>query len=145
MNEKCSLRVDTMSLKKTTQNEISKKHSKLPQVSTLNNQLFGVSMTTKDGKMKSIFEQARKNKYSQLQFSKKGSSSGSKIYICSRKSTKNREVTVIPDTDTEGEREEINEIPKEKRMAMAKRLQPKVLLTDIINLCSDSGVSDNNS
>ena len=66
-----------------------------------------------------------------------------KIYICSRKSTKNREVTVIPDTDTEGEREEINEIPKEKRMAMAKRFQPKVLLTDIINLCSDSGVSDN--
>ena len=134
-----------MSLKKTTQNEIAKKRSKLPQIQTLKNQIFGVSIATKDGKRESFSEQARRNKYSQLEFSKNSSSSGSKMYISSSKNKKNQQITVIPDTDTEGEREEINEIPKEKRMAMAKRFQPKVLLTDIINLCSDSGLSDNNS
>ena len=134
-----------MSLKKTTQNEIAKKRSKLPQIQTLKNQIFGVSIAAKDGKRESFSEQARRNKYSQLEFSKNSSSSGSKMYISSSKNTKNQQITVIPDTDTEGEREEINKIPKEKRMAMAKRFQPKVLLTDIINLCSDSGLSDNNS
>lgn len=145
MNEKCSLRVNTMSLKKTTQSEISKKRSKLPQVLSLKNQLFGVSISNKNGKLEKYFEQTSQHKYKQLKFIKGGSSTGAKMYSSSSKSIKNEETTVIPDTDTETEEEETNEIPKAKRMAMAKRFQPKVVLTDIINLCSDSGLSDTNS
>ena len=85
-------------------------------------------------------EERRKNRYKPLQFSKQGSSKTSKLYTTERqKSKQNDKVTIIPETDTEGEGEDRN---RNKDMTMAERFQPKVILKDIINLCSDS---DNNT
>ena len=133
MNEKCSLRVDTMSLKKTTKNEISKTKTKLPQILSLKSKLFSSKVDSKD---KLGGAENRRRTYQQLQFSKKGSSYQSRLY--KQKFKNGKEITVIPDTDTEGEGEEHNPINEQKKASMSERFQPKVQLTDIIYLCSDS-------
>ena len=85
-------------------------------------------------------EERRKHRYKPLQFSKQGSSKTSKLFTADRQKSKQKnEVTIIPETDTEGDGEDQN---KRKEMTMAERFQPKVILKDIINLCSDS---DNNT
>ena len=82
-----------------------------------------------------LSEERRKHRYKTSQISKQGSSEASKLYIDCQK----HDVTIIPETDTEGEGEDHN---RTKEMTMAERFQPKVVLKDIINLCSDS---DNNT
>ena len=85
-------------------------------------------------------EERRQNRYKPLNFTKQGSSKTSKLYTTARQKSKEKdEVTIIPETDTEGEGEDQNQ---SKKMTMAERFQPKVILKDIINLCSDS---DNNT
>ena len=81
-------------------------------------------------------EERRRNRYKPLQFSKQGSTQTSKLYTIERqKSKQNDKVTIIPETDTEGEGEDRNQ---HKEVTMAERFKPKVVLKDIINLCSDS-------
>ena len=125
-----------MSLKKTVNSRISKKRSKLPQITSLKSQLF---LTSND---EVVTEKTRTDKYRPLEFSKNGSSNGSKLYLNQQKCKKHSEITIIPETDTEGEGEEINQKPNKKIATMAELFQPKVKLTDVINLCSDS---DNNT
>lgn len=120
-----------MSLKKITKNEISKKRAKLPQLLTLKSQIF----SNIDSKNESR-TQHRRNAYQALKFSKNGSSSQVKLY--NQAIENGKEVTVIPETDTEDEGEDINQVAAGKTAYMAERFQPKVRLTDIIYLCSDS-------
>ena len=121
-----------MTLKKTTKNEISKAKTKLPQILTLKSQLFSSKLDSK----KEFCEAGKgRSAYHQLQFSKKGSSNHSRLYT--QKWKDGKEITVFPDTDTEGE-EEQNRINEKKNESMPERFQPKVQLKDIIYLCSDS-------
>ena len=81
-------------------------------------------------------EDRRKHHYKPLQFSKHGSSKMSRLYTTNcQKSKEKNEVTIISETDTEGEGEDRKQ---SKEMTMAERFQPKVIMKDIINLCSDS-------
>ena len=81
-------------------------------------------------------EERRKHRYKPLEFSKHGSSKMTKLYTADRQKSKQKnEVTIIHETDTEGEGGHRNQ---SKEMTMAERFQPKVIMKDIINLCSDS-------
>ncbi len=124
-----------MSLKKTANSRISKKMFKKQFLTEKSlNEAFQ-TRTNQDSS-----EERRKHRYKPLQFSKQGSSQTSKLFTADRqKSKQKKEVTIIPETDTEGEGEDQN---KSKEMTMAERFQPKVILKNIINLCSDS---DNNT
>ena len=84
-------------------------------------------------------EKRRKCRYKQLEFSQSGSSKGSNMYVNELKSDQQikKEVTIIPETDTEGEGEGKEEIPPKKISTMAKRYQPKVKVSDTIVLHSD--------
>ena len=93
--KKCSLRVDTMTLKKTTKKEISKAKTKLPQILILKSQLFSSKL---DSKKEFCEAEKGRSAYHQLQFSKKGSSNHSRLYT--QKWKDGKEITVIPDTDT---------------------------------------------
>ena len=126
-----------MSLKKTANSGISKKTFKKQ---FLTEKSLNEALQTRNDDKNSA-EERRKHRYKPLQFSKQGSSKTSKLFTADlqrSKKTKN-EVTIIPETDTEGEGEDRNQ---RKQMTMAERFQPKVILKDIINLCSDS---DNNT
>ena len=123
-----------MSLKKTANSGISKKTFKKQ---FLTEKSLNEALQTKTDQHSS--EERRKHRYKPLQFSKQGSSKASKLYIDRQNSKQKHDVTIIPETDTEGEGEVQK---KSKEMTMAERFQPKVILKDIINLCSDS---DNNT
>ena len=124
-----------MSLKKTANSGISKKMFKKQ---FLTEKSLNEALQTKTDQHST--EERRKHRYKPLQFSKQGSSKTSKLFTADRQKSKQKnEVTIIPETDTEGDGEDQN---KRKEMTMAERFQPKVILKDIINLCSDS---DNNT
>ena len=120
-----------MSLKKTANSGISKKAFKKQFLTEKS--VNEILHTTKD---QNSSDERRKHHYKALQLSKHGSSKMSKLYTADRqKSKQNNEVTIISETDTEGEGEVQNH---SKEMTMAERFKPKVILKDIINLCSDS-------
>ena len=125
-----------MSLKKTVNSGISKKTFRKQ---FLTEKSLNEVLQTKTDQHSS--EERRKHRYKPLQFYKQGSSKISKLYTTDHQISKQRkdEVTIIPETDTEGEGEDRN---RSKNITMAERFQPKVILKDIINLCSDS---DNNT
>ena len=121
-----------MSLKKTSNSGISKKmfRKQFLTEKSLNEAL----KTTNDNQNSA--EDRGKHHYKPLQFSKHGSSKISRLYTTNRQTSKEKtEVTIISETDTEGEGEDQK---YNKKMTMAKRFKPKVVLKDIINLCSDS-------
>ena len=125
-----------MSLNKTANSRITKKMFKKQFLTekSLNEALNNTKDDQNSG------EEKRKHRYKPLQFSKQGSSKTAKLFTADRQKSKHKkEVTIIPETDTEGEGEDQNQI---KEKTMAERFQPKVILKDIINLCSDS---DNNT
>ena len=84
-------------------------------------------------------EKRRKCRYKQLEFLQSGSSKGSSVYVTGIESDQQKNhITVIPETDTEGEGDRKEEIPPKKISTMAERYLPKVKLTDPIVLYSDS-------
>ena len=120
-----------MSLKKTANAGISKK--------TFRNQFLSeksLNEALKTANDKNLAEDRRKHHYKPLQFSKHGSSKTSRLHTNNgQRSKEKNEVTIISETDTEGELEDQKQ---RKEMTMAERFKPKVILKDIINLCSDS-------
>ena len=82
-----------------------------------------------------------KNRYKPLKFAKESSTTCSSMYAIKESSKQHKEVTeevtVIPESDIEGEGEGKEETPLKKLKTMAERFQPKVKLTDIIVLYSD--------
>uniref|UniRef100_A0A7M5UXX0 Uncharacterized protein n=1 Tax=Clytia hemisphaerica TaxID=252671 RepID=A0A7M5UXX0_9CNID len=125
-----------MSLKKTSNSGVFKKRSGINQF--LSEKSLFQSLQTNETKSFSEIELKKENKrkcrYKQLEFSQTGSSKGSKLYQDRKQKSSNQEnvITIIPETDTEGEAE------ASKMTLMAERFQPKVVLKDIINICSDS-------
>ena len=80
-------------------------------------------------------EKRRKCRYKQLEFLQSGSSKGSSVYVTGIESDQQKNhITVIPETDTEGEGDRKEEIPPKKISTMAERYLPKVKLTDPIVL-----------
>ena len=129
-----------MSLKKTTNNTIFKKRSKANQFLTEKSLFESIQSNKKaSNDVKIETEKQRKHRYKQLEFYQKGSSKGTNMYVDQKKSDQQEhEITIIPETDTEGEGEGKNQIPNRKMDTMAERFHPKVVLKDIINLCYDS-------
>ena len=136
-----------MSLKKTADGKVFKKRVKLKQFlnerSLIQDGLFQSYVNKDDGNKTEL--EKRKSRYKPLEFSKKKSNTTVKLYKDKQMSqSQSNHITIIPETDTdevEGEETEIL-LLNQKKSWMTDLFQPKVLLTDIINLCSDS---DNNS
>ena len=85
-------------------------------------------------------EKRRNCRYKQLEFSQSGSLKGSNMYVNDelKFDQQMNEITIIQETDTEGEGEGTEEIPPQKKSTMAERYKPKVKVTDPIVLYSDS-------
>ena len=87
-------------------------------------------------------EKRRKCRYKKLEFSESGSSKGSNMYVNELKSDQQKkEITIIPETDTEGEGQGKEETPLKKMKTMPECFQPKMKLTDTIVLHSDESDS----
>eukprot|EP00111_Clytia_hemisphaerica_P005155 TCONS_00014840-protein len=114
-----------MSLKKTSNSGVFKKRSGINQF--LSEKSLFQSLQTNETKSFSDElkkENKRKCRYKQLEFSQTGSSKRSKLYQDRKQKSSNKEnvITIIPETDTEGEAE------GSKMTLMAERFQPKVVL-----------------
>lgn len=136
-----------MSLKKTSNNGIFKKRLGINQFLT-EKSIFQSLQTNDSNKSSSDIEtkkdKRRKCRYKQLEFSQDGSSKGSSLYQDRKKKSNDQKnvITIIQETDTEGEAEGRDQLITKKMTSIAERFQPKVVLQDVINLCSDS---DNNA
>ena len=132
-----------MSLKKTSEGKVVKKREKfITQKSFIQSQLFNSNLNSDDNKTEA--DNYTSSRYKQLQLSKKGSTKTVRLYKEKQKPKKQfDQITIIHETDTEeGEGEKEDQIlSSQMKTSMVDYFQPKVLVTDIINLCSDS---DNN-
>jgi len=130
-----------MSLKKTSEGKVVKKREKfITQKSFIQSQLFNSTLISDDNKS----EADTSSRYKPLQLSKKGSTKTVRLYKEKQKPKKQfDQITIIHETDTEeGEGEKEDQIlSSQMKTSMVDYFQPKVLVKDIINLCSDS---DNN-
>ena len=116
-----------MSLKKTANSGILKKTFR-KQFLTEKSLNEALKTTTNDNQNSA--EDRRKHHYKPLHFSKRGSSKMARLYTTNRQKSKEKnEVTIISETDTEGELEDKKQ---RKEMTMAERFKPKVILKEVL-------------
>ena len=124
-----------ISLKNVASSRIYKKRQQWRNIYL--NEKLGISSNSEINHLPDVVKTASKRrKYKALDFSTKdGSSKGSTLYT-SKEATKQQslEITIIPETETDGEREGNEQIPPEKMANMIDLFKPKVKSADTVYL-----------